>query len=220
MSPGKVTYEGPTAPINHLTTDNATIPDKLPMSYVLKTTRLLNSSGEFAPGELYVVNGKLSAANGNGSTLPVIDVGDAPVTPGLVAAHISVGSESAPDADASNQRAVDGLAADDARLRSCRDHGFLTSIVAPGSNNVLAGTMAVVRASDESPTADVGMKFVLTAAARSAERFPVSLAGQFELTDARLRLAPAETNQFLPAAVHGRWLSGTRHQALATAAVA
>jgi imidazolonepropionase-like amidohydrolase len=208
ISQGKVTYEAPTAEIAPTPkSENPSVPDKLPASYVLKTTRLLNSSGEFAPGELHVIDGKLSARNGNGATLPVFDLGDAPVTPGLVAAHVSVGGELAPDADASQLRAVDGLAADDAKLRSHRDHGFLTAVVAPGSNNVLAGTIAAIRASDETPAPDLGMKFVLTAAARSAERFPVSLAGQFELIDSRLRFAPSDTNMYLPPAVRSALLA-------------
>ncbi len=200
ISQGRITHDAPTAdaaPVPLAQRPN--LPDKLPPSYVLKTRRLLTSSGEFAPGALYVVAGRLSGPNG--SPLPVFDVGDAPVTPGLVAAHVGAGGEATPDADAAHLRATDGLALDDSRLRGCREAGFLTAVAAPGSNNVLAGIASAVRSGESNGAADVGLKFVLTASPRSRDRYPVSLAGQMELIDARLRGAAAETDLHLPAAV-------------------
>src|SRR5262249_10912319 len=135
-----------------------------------------------------------------------LDVGDAPVTPGLVAAHVSVGGEMNPDADAAHLRAMDGLTSDDARFRSCRDAGFLTAVAAPGSANVIGGTMEVVHFGDaEFP--DTGVKFVRPAAARNNERYPISLAGQVELIDARLRSEPTDTNLYLPPAVRASLLA-------------
>lgn len=197
ISQGKVTYDAPTvetAPT--ATVSKPSLPEKLPPSYAIKTTRLLTSSGLLLPGELHVADGKL-----NGKSVvpvPLFDVGDAPVTPGFVAANVAIGGETAPDADAAYLRAVDGLAPDDGRLRACRDAGFLTAVAAPGSANVIAGMSGIVRDGDAT---DVGLKFVLTSAARHTERFPVSLAGQVELIDARLRSAPADTNLYLPPAV-------------------
>src|SRR5262249_53523200 len=148
-------------------------------------------------GELHVVDGKVNGKSSN-ATLPIFDVGDAPVTPGLVAAHVVLPGETATDADAAHLRAADGLSAEDPRWGSCRDNGFLTMLAAPGSANVIAGNSAVFRGESAS---DVGMTFVLTSAARHTERFPVSLAGQFELIDARLRGEPAQTEMYLPPAV-------------------
>lgn len=200
LSQGRITHEDRSteiAPAPSGKTPN--LPEKLPPSYVLKTTRLLTSSGEFAPGELHIVDGRLSGPNG--SPAPVIDVGDAPVTPGFVAAHLALSGETMPDADAAHLRATDGLAADDARLRSCRDAGFLTVVAAPAANNVLAGVTSVIRANEAAAPVDVGLKFVLTGASRSRDRYPVSLAGQFELIDGRLRGAPGYTDLHLPPAV-------------------
>jgi imidazolonepropionase-like amidohydrolase len=200
LSQGKVTHSAPAVEVARApSTARPDLPEKLPPSYVIKTTRLLNSAGEFSPGELHIVDGRLSGPNG--SPAPVIDLGDTPVTPGLVAAHVASAGETAPDADAAHLRGSDGLTADDSRLRACRDAGFLTVVVAPASSNVLAGVCSVVRPGEAAAVSDVSLKVVLTAASRSRERYPVSLAGQVELIDARLRGAPADTNLHLPPAV-------------------
>jgi imidazolonepropionase-like amidohydrolase len=200
ISQGRITYEA-SAPITIAKAESnggAALPAKLPDSFVIRTSRLLNGSGEFSPGELQVMGGRLSARTTSGSPLPLIDVGDAPVTPGLVTAHLGVAGESAPDADASHLRASDILGVDDARLRGGRDAGFLTAIIAPGSENVLAGITSAVRAGEAT---DVGLKFSLTSASRNRERYPVSLAGQLELISGRLRGDVVETNLHLPPAV-------------------
>jgi imidazolonepropionase-like amidohydrolase len=200
ISQGHVTYDAPATVVPAASVvSSQKLPDKLPASYVIKTTRLLRETGEFAPGELHVANGKINGRD-QVASVPVFDVGEAPVTPGLVAAHVSVGGELNPDADAAHLRAMDGLTNDDARFRGCRDAGFLTAVAAPGANNVIGGTMEVVRAGDDG-FPGVGVKFVLTAAARNSERYPISLAGQVELIDARLRGEPSETNLYLPPAL-------------------
>src|SRR5262249_8201296 len=145
------------APASHA----ANLPDKLPPAYLVKTQRLLTSSGEFARGMIHVVNGRLASPGAVDPGLPVFDLGDTPVTPGFVAGHLAFAADTAPDADASQHRAADGLALDDARIKACRDAGFLNVVVAPGSNNVLAGTSGLVRASDNE-VPDVALKFVLT----------------------------------------------------------
>ncbi len=189
------------------TQQESALPAKLPSSYVLKTARLLAPSGEFVAGELRVVNGRVNASTGDDSNLPVFDLGDTPVTPGLVAAHVAMPGETAPDADSANLRAVDGLAPDDSHLRNCRDAGFLTVFASPAANNVIAGAIDAVRASDSISAPDIGLKFVLTASARNNERYPVSLAGQIELIESRLRGEPSTTNLFLPPALQNSILA-------------
>jgi imidazolonepropionase-like amidohydrolase len=200
ISQGHVTHNEPVSAVaTSPSVGTSQLPAKLPASYVIKTTRLLQQSGEFAPGELHVADGKINGRD-QVASVPIFDVGDAPVTPGLVAAHVSIGGELNADADAAQLRAMDGLTADDLRFRGCRDAGFLTAVAAPNALNVIGGTMEVVRASDDGFPA-VGVKFVLTAAARNAERTPISLAGQVELIDARLRGEPSETNLYLPPSI-------------------
>jgi imidazolonepropionase-like amidohydrolase len=185
--------------------EERTLPDRLPPRYIVKTSRLLNPAGEYVPGELFIENGKVSpvpSTSAGRSDVPVYNLDDSPVTPGLVAAHHALSGEDSADADAGHLRAADELSPDDPALRALRDQGFLTVLVAPGPGNVVAGQAAVVRpGSGKSTGPDVATKFVLTGAARDSDRYPFSLVGQIELIGARLRGEPAQTDLYLPAPV-------------------
>jgi imidazolonepropionase-like amidohydrolase len=174
------------------------IPEQFPARYLIKTSRLLSLAGDFAPGEVFVENGKFTDHGPSGITIPTFDVGDAPVTPGLVAAHAGLEGETSPDADAAHLHAADGIAPDDARLRGYRDAGFLSAVLAPSSTNEIAGIASLAPTYELQRATDAAMKFVLTPASRDVQRFPVSLAGQIEFIDSRLRGEPAETNLYLP----------------------
>jgi imidazolonepropionase-like amidohydrolase len=208
MSQGVVTYDDPKAEVAPSSiVAKSSLPDRLPPSYVLKTTRLLGDNGEFAPGELFIDAGKIVSRGATSSAIPTIDVGDAPVTPGLVAANVAVVGEDSPDPDAGHLRATDGVYSDDARWRSYRDGGFLTAAVAPGSANVIAGTTGTIRTAESGAATDAGMKFVLTSAARNNERYPNSLVGQIELIGERLRGGASHTDMYLPAALRTKLLT-------------
>lgn len=196
---GIVTHSAPNAEIApRPAAVTATLPQTLPARYVLKTNRLLNESGEYAPGQVAVENGKLTSSLPTSLDVPTFDVGDAPITPGLVAGHVVIDSEPSPDADASHLRAIDGLTADNGKIRGYRDGGFLTAILAPGSNNVVSGVPAVLTTHDGRSASDAGMKFSLIAAARDRERYPVSLGGQVEFIDERLRGESGESLLHMP----------------------
>jgi imidazolonepropionase-like amidohydrolase len=213
ISQGLVTYDNPnaeavphdpellTAKTGRTESPLPNLPERLPASYLLKSKMLLTPTGDFAPGELYVENGKLADRGTVSLSVPIIDVGDAPITPGLIAAHVAFGGEQAPDADASHLRGVDGLTLSDPRWQGYRDGGFLTTVVAPGSKNVMAGMACAVKSGEPSVAADAGLKFVLTAAARDNERYPASLVGQVEMIGDRLRGAPSHSSLYLPLAV-------------------
>jgi imidazolonepropionase-like amidohydrolase len=215
ISQGVVTYDAPNAEVVPAVVESkTTIPDALPTSFVLRTTRLLNDSGEFAPGELHVAGGRITDRTAGSEGAPVIDLGDAPVTPGLVAGRVSVGGESFPDADAAHLRGTDGMPWDHATLRSYRDAGFTTAVVAPGSANVIAGLASAVRNGEPGAAVDAGLQFVLTSSARNTERYPASLIGQIELISNRLRGEPSNTLLYLPASVT-KTLLAQREQNLA-----
>jgi len=199
---GVVTFEQPTAEVVPVVPSSMpALPDQMPPGFAIKTSRLLQPTGEFAPGEVQVEGGKVTARL-PGSAAPVIDVGDAPVTPGLVAGCVTLSGALDPDADAAHLRAADGVAPDDKRLRDLRDGGFLTAVLAPGSENVIAGVAGVVRTADPAAAArDCGIKCVLSAAARNADRFPISLVGQAQLINGRLRGQSPRTELYMPAAL-------------------
>jgi imidazolonepropionase-like amidohydrolase len=205
ISQGVVTYENPKAEVaaSHIAAKSS-LPDHWPASFILKTSRLLNDNGEFAPGELFVDSGKIAARGATSSSTPTIDVGDAPVTPGLVLAQADVGGELTPDADAGHLRASDGVHSDDARWQALRDSGFLTAIIAPSTANVVAGMAGTLRTAETETAMDSGMKFVLSASARNSERYPVSLVGQIELISARLRGSASHTELYIPSALQAK----------------
>jgi imidazolonepropionase-like amidohydrolase len=135
--------------------------------------------------------------------VPTFDLGDAVVTPGLVAAHHPVFSGDTADADAGQLCAADFLVPGDSELRALRDNGFLTVVVAPGSQNVLAGRACAVRVGERAlpVLGEIGSKFVLSSSARNPERFPASLAGQVEFVDDRLSGGESHTDLYLPPAL-------------------
>jgi imidazolonepropionase-like amidohydrolase len=209
ISQGTVTFDAPSTEVAPAITESKpTLPDALPTTFVLRTTRLLNDAGEFVPGELNIAGGRISERTADA---PVIDIGDAPVTPGLVAGRVSIGGESFPDADAGNLRGTDGVPWDHTTLRSFRDAGFMSAIVAPGSANVIAGLASAVRTAEPGAASDAGLFFVLTADARNIERYPASLIGQIELIGDRLRGLPSQSQLYLPESVSKAVLTQREH---------
>jgi imidazolonepropionase-like amidohydrolase len=136
--------------------------------------------------------------------VPVLDVGSAVVTPGLIIAHTDLGwgreIDEPVDADASYLRAVDVFDPNDRRIDEAVRAGFLGLVYSPGSANVLAGSMGLVRPGAAKPihTEFLAAKFVLTADSRNNERYPASLAGQHELLDQALSLRSLERQLFVP----------------------
>ncbi|MEW4570821.1 amidohydrolase family protein [Tautonia sp. JC769] len=166
------------------------LPDRLPGRYVLQTRRLLNDDGTTGPGALLVVEGRIEASGeavDAGDDIPVFDVGDATVTPGLLTAHSTLGqgravAESA-GADAGFLRAVDAFDPTGRSVREMVRGGVLRAGFAPGSGNVIGGAVGAVRLGAVDPVVEpiIGMNLVLSEASRNLERFPVSLPGQYAL---------------------------------------
>lgn len=206
---GRVTYRADTKPAVAAYNPPAMLKpiERLPSRFVLQTQNLLGSSRRFAPGSLAVDAGKITAV---GSALPVqskfetINVGQMFVTPGLLAACVDLDLRSAleepAEGDASHLQAVDVYDPDNAPARKLLRGGFLTVLATPGMNNVVAGTASVLRLAAAEPVLapNAGERFVLTISARAAERFPASLAGQFELAEQVLAGRPLSTQLLLP----------------------
>src|SRR5207245_5136398 len=110
------------------TGEERTLPERLPPRYIVKTTRLLNPAGEYVPGELFIDNGKVSPTPPSSSVhseVPVYNLEDTPVTPGLVAAHYPLSGEDTADADAGHLRTADEVSPADPAWRALRGWGFL-----------------------------------------------------------------------------------------------
>jgi imidazolonepropionase-like amidohydrolase len=152
------------------------LPAVLPKKYALKTSRLLNDSGEFAPGIVVVENGKISSVGTNAPEgVQTFDLGSAVVSPGLVASYNDLGLRASVDdnaeANAAYIRTADVLDPHYRPLRELIDGGYTSSLFVPGSINVVAGAPCGVRLGATEPfIGDVGQCFVLAASAREASR--------------------------------------------------
>ena len=167
-------------------------PDKLPGSYAVRSQRILND-GEFKPGLLVVRDGKLSEINlddpSKALDIPVYDVKDAVVTPGLVVAHShlkqnqQLGSEQ--ESDTTHVLATDGADPSSDGLKKMRDGGFTDVAFAPLSTSTSAGVVGHVRLTGPQFVKQDALanKFVLGQTARNDQRFPTSLTGQMQLLE-------------------------------------
>ncbi|MEM6469878.1 MAG: amidohydrolase family protein [Planctomycetota bacterium] len=170
----------------------------MPKSYVLESRRILRPSGKFRSGRMTVVDGVITSValdplNGGAeskkslsdeaSKLPLLQLGDLVLTPGLVTAHLSLSSgSSTSEPDSSYYLAGNGFDFQSGRVSSLVDAGVLFAGIAPPSTNVLAGQIAAARLASDEPvfepsTAD---KMVVSASARRSDRFPASMEGQFD----------------------------------------
>lgn len=187
MTRGEVVYEDADASPNNSSITTVDLPAEMPESYVIRTKRMLNAVGEMQPAEMFIQNG-LVAAIGKTVTIPkgvpVFDVGDGVVTPGLVNAHSYLGQQSMlsddTEADSSQIRAADVIEASSPVAKKMLAGGFVNIGFAPTSVNPSAGVMAHVRLGAKKPIVvdDIAGKFVLSGDARSNDRLPSSLVGQ------------------------------------------
>lgn len=166
----------------------------MPTEYVLASNRILRPSGKFRAGHVTVVDGMIKSVtftpkdgekgkDGVDDSLPVLNLGDLVLTPGLVTAHLGLSSGSdTSEPDSSYYVAANGLDFQSARVRGLVESGVLFAAVAPPSSNVLAGQVSGVRLAAADPIVDVSIadKMVVGVQARRTDRFPASMEGQFE----------------------------------------
>lgn len=197
MAQGKITYQ-PANPLaapkakSSSTKATVSLPDPMPVKFVLKSNRILNEQGQFQPGALVIENGKivsLTSRPAETAGYPIYDCGDGPITPGLFAAAFApnLATEEA-DAHASHLRAVDEFDPEAEWVRAFRKQGFTHVVLTPPHKQVLSGQAGLIRlsAAPHVVQAALGQQFVFTGASRDANRFPSSLAGQIDLASESL----------------------------------
>ncbi|MEO1523964.1 MAG: amidohydrolase family protein [Planctomycetota bacterium] len=204
----------------------------MPTAYILESTRILRPSGQFRPGRVTVVDGVIKSvviATKDGNTkakksddsLPVLNLGDLVLTPGLVTAHLALTSgSSTSEPDSSYYVAANGLDFQSGRVRELTESGVLFAAVAPPSNNVLAGQIAAARLASDKPILDASIadKLVVASQARRTDRFPASMEGQFEFIRRRFagEMEPNRTKMPLMVASTMRESAKARFEALSS----
>ncbi len=189
ISQGRVTFQSEVDQVNAISTAEAIeLPQRLPQSYAIKTTRLLRD-GQLTPGTITVKDGKIVSVNDKevGDDVQLFDLGKTIVTPGLVMANSLLGQESsivdANDSDTSHLRAVDAIDPGHEIIKRALKGGFVHVGVSPGTANTSPGVLGHVRlgASDFVADPTSASQFVLSNSARRNGRYPSSFNGQLRV---------------------------------------
>lgn len=185
------------------------LPASFPERYSLTSRRVMAADGSLAHRTVSVESGKIVAnasADAGAPTGPHFDLGDAVISRGLFAAHSGAGLSAtefrASESDARHLSAADGFDPTAEAVSRLVESGVLAAVLVPPSQNTLAGRAALIRPGATQPLvdADLGDRFVFSAAARNRDRFPASLAGQRDLVLSLFADIPAATRVYLPEA--------------------
>ena len=200
--------------------NSVSLPDLLPESYAVSTTRMLRN-GKLAPGTLTIEDGKIvdvsdqsvsslivyNEGKKEAEDLQVFDLGDTIVTPGLVIAHSALGQAAAindaTESDASHLRAVDAFDPTTKKAKETLVAGFIHIGLAPGISNTSSGAMGHVRlgVGDYVVSPTIANQFVFSGSARNAERFPASLNGQVRMIGDLFGGSPVDSRVYLSDAI-------------------
>jgi imidazolonepropionase-like amidohydrolase len=191
------------------------LPTPLPSCFALRSSRCW-LDGRLQPAVVFVFDGKIKSIDKEDpltkSEHPLYDLFDAVITPGLISGHVnfSLGSVIDPkeEPDASLVVAADGFAQDAVGQRNLVRTGLLKALLAPGSSNPISGNASLVRIGSKEPiyVREAAAKFVLSESARNPNRFPSSLAGQFQLVSQSLKGALLPSRVYLPASIEQKLL--------------
>jgi imidazolonepropionase-like amidohydrolase len=209
ISAGKITWQQETALRNSLLVDIPDLPESFPDQFVLQGNRIWQN-GKLQPARLVVRNGRIVTGvrgNSNPDSLPVFDLKDAVLTPGLVVAHTHLGqAESLRDSTLSDQTHVQAVDAWDASAEGSRkmlQAGFLHAAFAPAAGNTSSGQIGQLRMGRPGQVVarDIASQFNLVESARNTEVFPSSLGGQLDLVQRLLQGKAPESSLYVSAAV-------------------
>lgn len=183
----------------------------LPDEFSLVSDRVIYPDGTIAAGAVLVKSGLISAVSTHKTEtggVPVIDVGSAVISPGLIVGHFAEVDVASTAAVQSQVRAIDSFSPASTRLTDLSNGGFTSVMYSPGSRSVVCGQIGCVRLHasdpvlmDKAQPVLPASKFVLSSSARSTSRFPASLSGQLTLANNFFNGKNVDSNLYIPAAV-------------------
>ncbi len=196
-----------TVAISQSSSESQRTVSQLTDSTVLKSARLLLPDGVLT-GELSIEAGKITSivpltAGATASSDKVVDLHDAYVTPGLVSVYSSFGLDAnarGTDSDSSNLIASDLSLSDQRNRKRMEETGLFKIALATSSSNTLAGQLSLFSTDLQQSklVGPIGAKIVLSSEARSADRFPSSLAGQVKFVRDALEGKRMPSRLFIP----------------------
>lgn len=198
------------------------IPVALPESYSLESTQVW-IDGSFTHAIVTVQNGKIASVQrvvtNNTENLEQkasgrIQLGDTPITPGLIAPFATLGipNNAISGAESNSLPLQTRDAIDDSNQARSQwgSSGFYQVALAAPPSNTVAGQINLISTVSPAtqPIAPVAIEFVLTESARNPGRFPSSLAGQIKLLRELLETGSLQSRLYLPD-VAARWWTET-----------
>lgn len=203
ISQGKIIFESTADAGKFNTSDAVALPPRLPQRYAIKSTRVLRN-GQLTPGTFTVDGTKIASIDEEiEDGVPLFDLGDTIVTPGMVIANSTLGQEASivdsDDSDTSHLRAVDAVDPAHGNVEQALAGGFIHVGVSPGVANTSAGVVGHVRltASDYVADPTIASQFVLSSSARRIGRFPSSFNGQLQLVNDLFDGKPLKSSVYL-----------------------
>lgn len=198
--------------------ETISIPDSLPDAYSLESTQVW-IDGQFTPAIVHIEAGKITSVQKIASGEPEkreqnnsvrIQLGNTPITPGLIAPFATLGVPSNAISGAeSNSLPIQSRDAIDSSNRTRGEwgsSGFYHVALGASPSNTLAGQIDLLSTvhSSTQPLEPVAIEVVLTESARNPGRFPSSLAGQIKMLTELLEKGSLTTRLYLPD-VATRW---------------
>ena len=187
------------------------LPARLPTAYAIVSQRVLSGNGTWQHAAVVVKDRMISAVTAPDQIpagLPVFNVGNSPLTPGLQSAWVVNSAATNPiarESDAAQQFAADGFDPASPIVKGALATGLFGLHLVNSPSNVIAGQSAwlslgqlkLEQLSRSQPAAE---QWTLSGAARSEERYPATLVGQVAMVRQRLNGQLSESTLVLPAA--------------------
>ena len=170
--------------------ETKTLEKSLLASYQLRSSRVLLQDG-LVPATLMIADGKIKSIETSpaaiDASIPVIDVGNNVITPGLFSAYATLGLDeltaTGSDSDSAAMSSADFALSGTSQQRQLQETGVFSVAFATATSNTLSGQISLVNM-DGSGTVllpAAAVQIVVNDSSRRPDRFPSSLVGQVKL---------------------------------------
>lgn len=211
ISDGKIVHEASASTTPQgMQAATSELPGSLPPRYAIRS-RVVFDGLTTEPRTLIISQGKIeSIADAKApvdADLPLFDLGDHFIAPGLVTSLTTLGVSSQVDdgnlANAAHFKAADAWSPELKASREFGRDGVFYGAMVPGKSSVITARVGGIRLVEPAAVVsdEIASQWVLDSASRNTERFPASLMGQRQLIANALEGKLEPTNFYLPDSV-------------------